>query len=161
MHPNVAAVAKRMFMIPLPSCDTAPASRVIRDVSQAVHSEFFGAQASGELARPWNSALFNLFLLISHAHHLFSKRSLRLPRADFHLHSRAADSALSGRGRIGRNPARRNSWEARAPKFRLPSARGRLVLSRIWRLTGFGNPWAYRTLSNNTLFTRTDFDAVN
>ena len=74
MHPNVAAVAKRMFMIPLTSCDTASASRMVRDVSQAMDSEFFSTQTAGALPCPRDSSFlyFFLFLLIFDSHQLLS-----------------------------------------------------------------------------------------
>ena len=70
MHPNVAAVAKRVLMIPRTSCDAALASRMLRDVNQAVNSELFCTHAPREHPSPRLSSFLYFFLLVIYSHQL-------------------------------------------------------------------------------------------
>ena len=80
MHPYVPAVPERVNVVPLPACDAAFASRVVRDVSQYLDSQFLSAHTLWALTGSWNSSLLDLFLVFSDSQQVLMCVSLILPR---------------------------------------------------------------------------------
>ena len=62
LHAGLTGVAARVFMVPLPPCDAALTSRVIRNVSEAVRAESLGTHALWALPGAGCPSFFYFFL---------------------------------------------------------------------------------------------------
>ena len=64
MHLVLTLVASRVFIVPLPPCDAALTSRMIRDMCKAVDTKFLWTHAVRECSCLGDSPLLYFFLLI-------------------------------------------------------------------------------------------------